>query len=77
MFSLGILELTFVIVLFAVTAVLSGLRKRSWRLTAVLSVCCLLGAMVTPADPASMLLVGVPLFLTFVAGIWCAPLVRA
>jgi Sec-independent protein secretion pathway component TatC len=64
-----------VIVVVGIILACSGQRARGWGIpiVAILAV----SAVVTPADPMSMLIVAVPLFAAFVAGVRFAPSIRA
>ncbi len=70
--GIGPLEIA---VLFAVAMVLSfSSRTRRW-MVAVLP-CLVLGVVVSPPDPVSMLLVGVPLIAVLALGVSLSPFLR-
>ena len=68
-FSIGISELGVVVVVLLVAAVLAVLHRPVWRWVLVGCMCSFVAALLSPADPISMLLLGAVLFLFFLGGV--------
>ena len=66
-FSVGIVEVFMIAAMFIVAAILAVFRHRAWRWAMVGVFCAITAALFTPADPASMILLG-PLFFVFFVG---------
>ena len=67
-FSIGVGELCLVSALFFVAGLLALLRVPAWRWALVAGVSGTVAAIVTPADPASTILLGIVFGLFFVVG---------
>lgn len=67
-YSVGIGELCVVSALAVVAGILALLRFRAWRWALIGVVCGVVAAILSPADPISMILLGTVFFLFFAAG---------
>jgi Sec-independent protein secretion pathway component TatC len=72
-FSIGPAEIAIVLAVASLLW-LCGRRGRLWMIGVV--PCFAFAAAVTPADPASMLIVALPLAFALACGVFLAPLVR-
>lgn len=61
--GVGAIELAFVVLVFPICAALAASSKRKWL--AVIPFFFLVAAVTSPADPASMLIIGVPNVVVF------------
>ena len=67
-FGLGGIELILVAVVFVIVAILICVGHSMWRWAAALLACASVASIVTPADPASTIVLGTLLFLFFYCG---------
>ena len=75
-FSIGIGELILVVCLAVVTVIFSVFGLRAWRWAAVLLAGSMVAAPLSPADPASTILLATLFCLFFGGGVWFGRLRR-
>ena len=69
MFSVGIFEIGVVGMLLVAAAILALLRSKAWRWAMIGAACATVATVITPADPASTVLLGSVFLGFFVGGI--------
>jgi Sec-independent protein secretion pathway component TatC len=67
-FNIGVVELGLVGVLFVFAGILGLFRSRFWRWPLVGAECAIAGAVFSPADPVSCVILAVVFLLFFAAG---------